>query len=146
MALIDTSITINKPVETVYGFIASLDSYKTQAGIIGVTVTTPGPVGVGTKFRLSGETMGYKYNIDNEIVAMESNKKFGVRTLAALPASPVTNTYTFEAAGPATKVSMVMDTVIIASGMPGMEGMITGQLKTGLDTALAGFKKIIEGQ
>jgi hypothetical protein len=145
MALIDTSITINKPVETVYGFIASLDSYKTQAGIVGVTVTTPGPLGVGTKFRLTGEAMGRKYDIDNEIVAMEPNKKFGVKTFAAPPASPVTNTYTFEAAGPATKVTMVMDTVIMTGGIPGMEAMIIGPLKTSLDTALAGFKKIIGG-
>jgi hypothetical protein len=74
-------------------------------------------------------------------VAIEPNKKFSVKTLAAPPASDVTNVYTLEKEGGGTKLSLSMDAVVF----PGTENLVIPQLRAGLDTALASIKKIIEG-
>jgi uncharacterized protein YndB with AHSA1/START domain len=146
MALIDTSITINQPVEKVFGFLSNPENLKSiQQGVTGITLTTSGPIGVGTKYKISGEVMGRKFDIENEIVAYEVNKKISIKTPAPPPASPVTNTYTFEPAGGGTKVTAIMDTVIMTGGMPGMEDMIKGQLKGPLDATLATVKKLLGG-
>jgi hypothetical protein len=51
-----------------------------------------GPVAVGTKFKIKGAAMGRSFETDNEIIALEPNKTFGIRTFTAPPASEVTNT------------------------------------------------------
>jgi hypothetical protein len=82
------------------------------------------------------------------VVTFEPNKKFGVKTLAAPPASDVTNTYVLEPDGDGTKLTLLMDATLVPPGMPsmpGMEDMMKTQMKTGLDTTMASLKKAIEG-
>ena len=92
--------------------------------------------------------MGHKNVTTNEVVAFEPNKKFGVKTHAAPPASDVTNTYILEKVGGGTKLTLQMDAVLVPAGMPsvpGMEDMMKTQMKAGLDSTLAAMKKAIEG-
>jgi hypothetical protein len=82
------------------------------------------------------------------VVAFEPSKKFGVKTLAAPPASDVTNTYLLESEGSGTKLTLQMDAVLVPAGMPnvpGMEDMMKTQMKVGLDSTMAAMKKSIEG-
>lgn len=98
MPTIETSVTISKPVEKVFEYITNLDKQKKlSAYITGVEVD--GPVKLGTKYKIETTSMGHKNTTTNEVVAFEPNKKFGVKTFAAPPASDVTNTYLFEADG-----------------------------------------------
>jgi hypothetical protein len=92
--------------------------------------------------------MGYKNVTSNEVITFEPNKKLGVKTFAAPPASDVTNTYILEQAGAGTKLSLQMDAVLTPAGMPnmpGMEDMMKQQMVTGLESTLNAMKKIIEG-
>ena len=143
MAVIEASIQINRPVETVFAFITNLDNLKAQNASI-VSVTLNGPFAVGTHYITKVMAAGREFNSESEIVAIEPNKKFAVKTLAAPPASPVTNTYTIEPSGDGTKLTVSMDTVVMAP-MPGMEDMIKGQLKSTMDMGNAALKKLIEG-
>jgi len=138
MAKIETSISISKPVEKVFAFLTDLGNQKAFSSTI-TDVVFSGKVGVGTKFTIKSKYGNREFSTDNEIVALEPNKTFGVKTLAAPPASPVTNTYTLEKDGTGTKLHLSMDAVV----MPGTEGMVVPQLKAGLDTALAAIKKAI---
>jgi hypothetical protein len=104
-------------------------------------VVFSGKVGVGTRYKIKGTVMGRTFESENEIVAMEPNKKFSVKTLAAPPASDVTNVYTLEQEGSGTRLHLSMDAVIF----PGTENLVVPQLRAGLDTALASLKKLIEG-
>jgi uncharacterized membrane protein len=141
MTIVETSITIGKPVEKVYEFITTLENQKKLSEYI-TGVEAVGPLKVGTRYKIETTSFGRKMETTNEVVALEPNKKFGVKTLAAPPASDVTNFYLLEKDGKGTKLTLQMDAVIMA---PGMEQMVIGQLKTGLDTSLAALKKAIEG-
>ena len=143
MAIVETSINIGKPVEQVFEFITNLQNQTKLNGML-TEVVVDGPVAVGTKFKTKGTVMGRGFETDNEIVAMEPNKKFGIKTFAVPPASDVTNTYMLEGSGDGTKLTLTMDSVIMTGGVPGMEDMVKNQLKTGLDGTMAAIKKALE--
>ena len=144
MTIIDASIEINRPVETVFGFLTNLENLRAQNPSI-TSVTLNGPFAVGTHYVTKVNVSGREFVGETEIVAIEPNKKFAIKTLAAPPASPVTNVYLLEASGSGTKLTTSMDPVVMAGPMPGMEEMIKGQLKSALDTGNATLKKLIEG-
>ena len=140
MANVETSISINKPVEKVFDFLTNLQNQKTMNSSI-TDVVISGKVAVGTRYKIKGTVMGRTFESENEIVAIEPNSKFSVKTLAAPPASDVTNVYTLEKEGSGTKLHLSMDAVVF----PGTENLVIPQLKAGLDTALGLIKKAVEG-
>ena len=140
MPAIETSININQPVEKVFAFLADIQNQKSLNPSI-TDVVMDGPLAVGSRYKIKMSVMGRHFESENEIVAIEPNKKFGIKTLAAPPASPVTNTYTLESDGSGTKLHLSMDAVV----MPGTEGVVVPQLRAGLDTALAAMKKQMDG-
>jgi len=144
MTVVEASISVNKPVEEVFAFLSDPNN-QTKLNNTLTEVVVDGPVAVGTKFKLKGSVMGRDFETDNEIVALETNKTFGMKTFAAPPASDVTNTYTFEKEGSGTKVTLAMDSVIMTGGVPGMEDMVKNQLKNGLESTMAAIKKALEG-
>lgn len=140
MATIETSISINQPVEKVYEHLTNVQNQKLLNSSI-TDVVMDGNMAVGMRYKIKMNIMGRPFESENEVVALEPNKKFGIKTLAAPPASPVTNTYTLEPEGSGTKLHLAMDAVV----MPGTEGMVVPQLRAGLDTALASMKKQLDG-
>ena len=147
MATIETSVTISKPVEKVFEFITNLDNQKKLSTYI-TGIEVDGPVKLGTKYKIETTSMGHKNVTTNEVISFEPNKKFGVKTFAAPPASDVTNTYLLEADGKGTKLTLQMDAVLVPAGMPnmpGMEDMMKTQMKAGLDATMTAMKKAIEG-
>lgn len=147
MAILETSVSIGKPVEKVFEYITNLDNQKKLSTYI-TGIEVDGPVKLGTKYKIETTSMGHKNMTANEVVAFEPNRKFGVKTFAAPPASDVTNTYLLEADGKGTKLTLQMDAVLTPAGMPnmpGMEDMMKTQMKAGLDSTMAAMKKAIEG-
>lgn len=147
MAVLETSVKVGKSVEQVWDFITNLENQKKLSTFItGIEVS--GPLQLGSKYKIETTSMGMKNVTTNEVVAFEPGKKFGVKTLAAPPASDVTNTYILEPDGGGTKLTLQMDANLVPAGMPsmpGMEDMMKTQMKSGMDTMLATTKKAIEG-
>lgn len=146
MAILETSVTIGKPVEKVFEYITNLDNQKKLSTYI-TGIEVDGPVKLGTKYKIETTSMGHKNVTTNEVVSFEPNKKFGVKTFAAPPASDLTNTYLLEKDGSGTRLTLQMDAVLVPAGMPnvpGMEDMMKKQMMTGLETSLASLKKLIE--
>lgn len=139
MATVETSISIKKPVEKVFSYITDVQNQKAINPNI-TEIKTSGKMAVGMHYTVKMTMAGRQFELEHEIVALEPSKTFAIKTLAKPPASPVTNTYTLEKEGTGTKLSLSMDAVV----MPGTEGMVVPQLRAGLDTALAGFKKALE--
>jgi len=140
MAVVETSISINQPVEKVFEYITDIPKMKDlNPGIDAIEMG--GKLAVGTRYKIKMTFSGREFISENEIVALEPNRTFGIKTLAAPPASPVTNTYTLEKEGSGTKLSLAMDAVV----MPGTEAMVVPQLRAGLDTTLANMKKAMGG-
>ena len=82
MTIVETSISIGKPVEQVFEFLTNLQN-QTKLNDMLTEVTLSGPVEVGTRFQTKGKVMGRDFSSDNEIIALEPNKKFGIKTFAA---------------------------------------------------------------
>lgn len=147
MATLETSVNIKKPVEQVFEFITNLDNQKKLSSYI-TGIETSGPVQLGTKYKIETTSMGHKNVTNNEVIAFEPNKKLGVKTFAAPPASDVTNTYLLDQDGDGTKLTLQMDAVLTPAGMPnvpGMEDMMKKQMIAGLEATLNTMKKLIEG-
>ena len=147
MATIETSVNIKKPVEQVFEFITNLDNQKKLSSYI-TGIEASGPVQLGTKYKIETTSMGHKNVTNNEVIAFEPNKKLGVKTFAAPPASDVTNTYLLDTQGDGTKLTLQMEAVLTPAGMPnvpGMEDMMKKQMIAGLEASLNTMKKLIEG-
>ena len=147
MATLETSVNIKKPVEQVFEFITNLDNQKKLSSYI-TGIEASGPVQLGTKYKIETTSMGHKNVTNNEVIAFEPNKKLGVKTFAAPPASDVTNTYLLDQDGDGTKLTLQMDAVLTPAGMPnvpGMEDMMKKQMIAGLEATLNTMKKLIEG-
>ena len=147
MATLETSVNIKKPAEQVFEFITNLDNQKKLSSYI-TGIETSGPVQLGTKYKIETTSMGHKNVTNNEVIAFEPNKKLGVKTFAAPPASDVTNTYLLDQDGDGTKLTLQLDAVLTPAGMPnvpGMEDMMKKQMIAGLEATLNTMKKLIEG-
>ena len=140
MTIIETSTSINKPVKQVFDFVANPTNQKLMSPNI-TEIVFSGKVAVGEKYTVKSHFGNRDFASEQEIVAVEPNKKYAVKTMAPPPASPVTHTYTFESEGGGTKVQLSMDAAV----MPGTEGMVVPQLRASLDTALASIKKGLGG-
>lgn len=147
MATLELSTKVGKPVEKVFEWITNLDNQKKLSTYI-TGIEFKGPLKVGSRYVIKTSSMGNNIATTNEVVSLEPNKKFGVKTLAAPPASDVTNTYLFEKDGSGTKLTLQVDAVLTPPGMPsmpGMEDMMKKQMMTGFESTLAALKKAIEG-
>ena len=147
MATLETSVNIKKPAEQVFEFITNLDNQKKLSSYI-TGIEASGPVQLGTKYKIETTSMGHKNVTNNEVIAFEPNKKLGVKTFAAPPASDVTNTYLLDTEGDGTKLTLQMDAVLTPAGVPnvpGMEDMMKKQMIAGLEASLNTMKKLIEG-
>ena len=146
MAVIESSVKVDRPVEQVWAFITNLENQKKLSTYItGIEVN--GPLGMGTQYKIETTSFGMKNVTTNEVVSFEPNKKLGIKTFAAPPASDVTNTYLLEPDGGGTKLTLQMDATLVPAGMPsvpGMEDMMKTQMKAGLDSTMAATKKAIE--
>ena len=146
MATLELSTKIGKPIEKVFEFITNLDNQKKLSEYI-TGIELKGPLKVSARYTIKTTTMGRTIETTNEVVSLEPNKKFGVKTLAAPPASDVTNTYILEKDGSGTKLTLQMDAVLTPAGMPnmpGMEDMMKKQMMSGFESTLAKLKKAIE--
>ena len=146
MTIIESSIKINKPVETVFAFITNLENMKKISEYV-TGIEVDGPLKLGAKHKITTTSFGKSNVTTNEIVGFEKNRLLSTKTFAP-PASDMVNTTILERDGSGTKMIAQMDATLMPPGMPsmpGMEDMMKKQLITGIETTLASYKKAIEG-
>ncbi len=138
----EASVQLNCPVEAVYTFLTNLENLKAvQTGIM--VVALDGPLAVGTHYVMKGQIMGQDFSSENEVVALEPNKTFGIKTFATPPASPITTIYKLETSGRGTRLNATVETS--ANNLnDDRDEVVQTQLKAGLHGTLAAIKKIIE--
>lgn len=103
MATIENSITINRPIEEVFAFIADVrNNAKWQTGVLTAEYTSPEPHGQGATFKYDAEVMGRTIITTGEVTAHE------VPRLAAWKSTsgpfPMSGSTTFEAVSGGTLV------------------------------------------
>lgn len=147
MTVVESAITIDKPVETVFEFMTDLENMKKMSEYV-TGIEVDGPLKLGAKYKITTTSFGISNVTTNEIVGFEKNRLLSTKTFAPPPASDMVNTTILERDGSGTKMIAQMDATLMPPGMPSMPGMedtIKKQLITGIETTLASYKKAIEG-
>ena len=84
MAIIKSSVKVNKPAAQVWAFITNIENQKKLSTYItGIEVN--GPLQVGTKYKIETTSMGFKNATTNEVVSFEPIKSSVSRLSRHLP-------------------------------------------------------------
>jgi len=145
MALIETSIKINKPASVIFAHLTNIENMKNEYV---EKIESDGALRLGAKYKMFTKAGGRLIEIVNEVVGFEQDKLVSTKTFAAPPASDMVSTYILEDEGGATKVTFQSEAQLTVPGMPsmpGMEDMMKKQMIAGFDAALAALKKKLEG-
>jgi carbon monoxide dehydrogenase subunit G len=142
MINLDLGILIDRPVQDVFAFVSNLNNMpKWNAAVVSLQQVTPGPIGVGSKFKSVGEMMGRRIEGEVQVTAYEPDSKTGIQ----MHAGPVqvNLTITFKTVGTGTKVSLN------AQGNPGglfklAEPVMAGRVKSLMEENLARLKSVLE--
>ena len=143
MINIDLGVLIDCPVKDVFAFVSNPNNMtKCNSAVINLEPLTSGAVGVGTKFKTTGEAMGRRIEGEMQITAYEPDTKCGFQVTAG--PMQVNLTMTFKTVGTGTKVSLN------AQGNPGglfklAEGVMAGQVKSMMEGNLSRLKSALEG-
>ena len=105
MGQVAVSVAIAAPVEEVFALFTDLEQLpgRVQA-IIRIEKLTPGPVGVGTRFRETRVMFGKEATEEMEFVAFEPNRSYTLR--AASCGSEYTTVHRFQSEGGRTLVQL----------------------------------------
>lgn len=133
MAHADYSVTINRPVKTVFDFVIDGEKnplWRPMVADIRLVSGTAGSIGAVYKQGLKGPG-GRRIDGDYEIVELKANKLMRFRVIAG-PARPI-GIYRFEADGNSTRFTFVLD--YKPKGFAAlMDGMINRTMKAEVAT------------
>ncbi|MBI3164788.1 MAG: SRPBCC family protein [Chloroflexi bacterium] len=142
MINLDFGVLVDRPMKDVFAFVSNPNNMsRWNSAVVSLQQSTPGAVGVGTKFKTVGEMMGRRIEGELQITIYEPDTKCGFQ----LQAGPmqVNLTLAFKTVGTGTKVSLN------AQGNPGgifklAEGVMAGQVKSMMEGNLARLKTVLE--
>ncbi|MCI0439148.1 MAG: SRPBCC family protein [Chloroflexi bacterium] len=105
MIQFEHSIQINRPVHTVFEFLADPRNFsKWQSGVVQSTITSPGPIRLGTTFDEVVKIMGRKVHTSCEITQHELDSKICFRATSRPIA--YAGQFSFEGTGESTRLTV----------------------------------------
>jgi len=142
MAILTSSITINKPADVIWKFfVEPANNLKWRSDLKEIKQLTPGAIGVGTKFSEVSEFMGQKMETPQEVTAFDVNKKFGIKSAGG--PIPFSGAFTLEPAGSGTKLSVEFE--FSPGGVFKLaEGMVVAQAQKQFEGDFARLKQLLE--
>ena len=144
MIILETSIEIQRPVETVFAFVADRRNIPQWQGTTKeIQVTPDGPPIVGTKSTQVVSFLGVKLEATDEITALETNRSLSIKGSSG-PAS-LEATWRFEAVGASTRVSGIYQ--VEPGGLFKVAGpLFASQAKKQMEADFQRLKDVLEAQ
>ena len=143
MAHAEGTVTIDRPVQTVFNFVLDgTNNTRWRPAVTDIHLTSGQPLGVGSTFKQGLKGPGGRFDGDYEIVESRPNEwiKFQVTAGPARPAG----TYKFEAAGNSTRLTFTLH--FEPKGLAKLlEPMINKTMQSEIGT-LANLKTFLESQ
>ena len=142
MINLDLNTLIDHPVKNVFAFVSDLNNMsKWNSAVVSLQQITPGPIGVGTKFKSIGEMMGRRIEGEVQVTSYEPDSKTGFQMNAGPMQLNVV--FSFRPVGTGTKVGLS------AQGNPAgvfklAEGILQGRVKSLMEENLARLKSVLE--
>jgi uncharacterized protein YndB with AHSA1/START domain len=142
MATLEISIVINRPVDEVFAFVSNPENIPKWSSLSrGVTITSAGPIGIGTTYRSVVAFLGRRIEGETEITEYEPNRSF-VETSQSGP-FPIKNRTTFERVDSGTRVTFT--TVAEPGGFFKLaEPLLVGMIKRQFEADFANVKDLLE--
>jgi uncharacterized membrane protein len=144
MAQMQQSVDIARPLEEVFAFVAnSANDALWGSNLVQVTKVSPGPVGVGSRFRYKVRFAGREFELVREITEYEPNRRHAVKTISG----PLRfgGVRTFEAIPGGTRLTLTGGGR--AGGFFGLaEPLVARAAQRSLRTDLATLKRLLEDQ
>lgn len=112
MAKIESSVTVNRPIEEVFTFVTDIrNSTKWMSGVLEAAQTSSGPMGVGATYRFNIEVMGRKLETTGEVAVYDPPSKYAWK--ASSGPFPMSGSTTCE---PVAGGTLVTDTIEVEPG------------------------------
>jgi Polyketide cyclase / dehydrase and lipid transport len=144
MAPLQQSVGIARPLEEVFAFVAnSANDALWGSNLVEVTQVSPGPVGVGARFRYVARFAGRQFELVREVTEYEPNRRQAVKTVSG----PLRfgGVRTFEAIPDGTRVTLTGGGRM--GGFFGLaEPLLLRAAQRSLRTDLATLKRLLEDQ
>lgn len=139
---LESSVTINAPVERVFAYIADVERQPEWIGAVtSVSRADSGPIGVGSTFTLSLSYMGKSADAVQEITKFEPNRAIIQSTTSGPIATQIT--LLVEPAGSGTLVRNITEADISSLGR--LAGpIVTRTINRQLETDLQTLREILE--
>lgn len=125
MREVSASARIDAAPETVFRFLADLENLpRWQTGIVSARLTTPGPVGRGSRAHVVRELMGQRLEVDLVLTQHEVGRRLELESAAS--GIGVVGTLELEPDGDATQLSFTMRIKAKTVFMAPVEGIVAG--------------------
>lgn len=83
MAQLQQSVEIARPLAEVFAFVANPgNDAKWGSNLLEVTQLSPGPLGVGARFRYKARFAGRRFELVREVTEYEPNRRQAVKTIS----------------------------------------------------------------
>jgi uncharacterized protein YndB with AHSA1/START domain len=144
MMTVEGEIVINRPVEVVFAAITDIPNLpRWQTGLVESRQTTPGPVGVGTRYVGVRTVMGQRLENTFEVTEYVPNQRFAGRTLTGPVSGEFQQTLTPVAGG--TQLHAVLQ-VEPRGFFRVAEPLLASTIKKEFQGDLARLKALLESQ
>ena len=141
---VETSITINRPVEEVFDFAAEPDHVAEYfVPVINCRKTSDGPLGKGTTTMSTIRILGRQFEVPSETTEWDRPHSFSVRNAGG--PMPMTVQFRFNPDGEGTRVDLQADLEVarmLQVASPLIEPVVDRQMRASLDA----MKAIMESQ
>ena len=144
MIRVEKSGIIERPVKEVFAYIGDQTNAPAwQSGVVEVTRTTEGPIGVGTKHTLVRMFLHRRLEAANEYVDYEPNRRIAFKITSGPMRAEAS--YVFEAVAEGTMVTSRIE--MDASGFMSLaEPLIAAGLKREMKAAFRALKDLLENR
>lgn len=142
MPRIQTSITINRPIEQVFAFVTDFGkAVQWQPGIVEAKMTSTGPAGMGSTYKWVQQIVGQKMDTTGQVTAWNPPNGYDWKSLSG--PFPMTGGVKLQAEGNGTLVTQFAD------AEPGgffklAEGMLMKQIEGQFSQGLKNLKELLE--
>lgn len=108
MKKLETTITINRPIEEVFAYVTDLrNNIQWMSGVIAAGMTSLGPVKVGATYKFDIKTMGMTMETTGEVTAYEPPTQYAWKATSG--PFPMSGGTTFESVEGGTRVTDVIE-------------------------------------